>query len=82
MEGIGSLADVPVEVSVHLDHRIMTVREVLRLNQGSVLRLERSAGENVDFYVGDVLLGCGEVVIVENTVAVRLTDFKMGAAGG
>lgn len=79
-QDIAPLADVPIEVDVQLDRRMMTVREILQLGPESILQLERSAGENVDVIASGVLLGCGEVVVVENTVAVRITDFKPAGA--
>ena len=74
-EEIAHLADVPITVEVQLDRRLMTVREILQLGAGCAIRLERAAGENVDLYVGDVLAGFGEIVAIENSIAVRVTDF-------
>ena len=75
-EEIGHLADVPVDVDVELDRKTMTVREILSLDQGSVIKMMRSAGENIDIYVGGALLGSGEIVIIEEAVGVRITDFN------
>jgi len=75
-EEIASLGDVPVEIEVELDRRVMTTRDVLRLEQGSVLETARSAGENIDIYIGGVLCGSGEVVVIENRLGVRITDFR------
>jgi flagellar motor switch protein FliN len=75
-EEIGHLADVPVDVDVELDRKTMTVREILSLDQGSVIKMVRSAGENIDIYVGGALLGSGEIVIIEEAVGVRITDFN------
>jgi flagellar motor switch protein FliN/FliY len=75
-EEIAPLADVLVEIEVELDRRIMTTREVLRLEEGSVIETARSAGENIDIYVGGVLCGSGEVVVIENRLGVRITDFR------
>lgn len=75
-EEIAPLAEVPVEVEVELDRRIMTTREVLQLAEGMVLSTSRSAGENIDIYVGGVLCGSGEIVVIENTLGVRITDFR------
>jgi flagellar motor switch protein FliN/FliY len=75
-EEIGHLADVPVDVDVELDRKTMTVREILMLDQGSVIKMMRSAGENIDIYVGGALLGSGEIVIIEEAVGVRITDFN------
>ena len=77
MDQIGSLADVAIEVEVELDRKQMTVREVLELEAGSVLKMTRSAGENIDVLVGGSLVGFGEIVLVEDTVAVRITDFNI-----
>ena len=75
-EEIAPLGDVPVEIEVELDRRVMTTREVLRLEEGSVIETARSAGENIDIYIGGVLCGSGEIVVVENTLGVRITDFR------
>ena len=76
LEEIASLADVPVEVEVELDRRIMKTREVLDLEEGAVIATARSAGENIDIYIGGVLCGSGEIVVIENTLGVRITDFR------
>ena len=75
-EEIGHLSDVPVDVDVELDRKKMTVREILMLEQGSVIKMLRSAGENIDIYVGGSMLGSGEIVIIEEAVGVRITDFN------
>jgi flagellar motor switch protein FliN/FliY len=77
MDQIGHLADVPIEVEVELDRKQLTVREVLELEAGSVLKMTRSAGENIDVLIGGSLVGFGEIVLVEDTVAVRITDFNI-----
>jgi len=69
------MADIPVDVEVELDRKVMTVSEVLDLNTGSVIRMTRSAGENIDILVGGSLIGFGEIVIIEDAVGVRITDF-------
>jgi flagellar motor switch protein FliN/FliY len=74
---IARFADVPVEVEVELDRRVLTVREILDLNPGSVIGMTRSAGENIDLYVGGKLVGYGEIVLIENNIGVRITDFKI-----
>jgi flagellar motor switch protein FliN/FliY len=74
-EQIAHMADIPVDVEVELDRKVMTVSEVLDLNTGSVIRMTRSAGENIDILVGGSLIGFGEIVIIEDAVGVRITDF-------
>jgi len=76
LEEIAPLGDVPVEIEVELDRRIMTTRELLALEEGTVIGTTRSAGENIDIYVGGVLCGSGEIVVIENTLGVRITDFR------
>lgn len=64
-------------VQVELDRRVMTVREVLQLDINSVLKLNRSAGENLDLRIGGALIGFGEIVIAETTTGLRITDFNV-----
>jgi flagellar motor switch protein FliN len=75
LEEIAHLADVTVEIEALLDRRLMTVRDLLGLEEGSAVGLTRSAGENVDMYVGEVLVGSGEVIVIERMMGVRITDF-------
>jgi flagellar motor switch protein FliN len=74
---IGPFADVPLNVNVELDRRIMTVREVLQLDVDSVLKMNRSAGENLDLIIGGAVIGYGEIVISETTTGIRITDFEL-----
>jgi flagellar motor switch protein FliN len=76
LEELGCLADVAVDVDVELDRNTMTVREILELDTGSVIKMMRSAGENIDILVGGALVGTGEIVIIEDAVGVRITDFS------
>jgi flagellar motor switch protein FliN/FliY len=76
LEEIAPLSDVPIDIQVELDRRVMTAREVLQLAEGSIIGTSRSAGENIDLYIGGVLCGSGEIVVIENTLGVRITDFR------
>lgn len=76
IEEIACVADVPVHLQVELDRKIMTIREVLDLDVDSVIRMTRSAGENIDILIGGTLVGFGEIVIIEDAVGVRITDFN------
>jgi flagellar motor switch protein FliN/FliY len=75
-EEIASFGEIPVEIEVELDRRIMAACDVLDLEEGSVISTARSAGENIDIYIGGVLCGSGEIVVIENTLGVRITDFR------
>jgi flagellar motor switch protein FliN/FliY len=77
LESIGPIQDVPIEVAIELDRRTMKIRELLELQAGSIIEMERSAGENIDIYIGKRLVGFGEIVIIENTIGVRITDFRV-----
>jgi flagellar motor switch protein FliN/FliY len=74
-EELALYLDVPMDVDVELDRRILTVREILALDLGSVIRMNRSAGENLDVRVGGALFGFGEIVANEANTGIRLTDF-------
>ena len=75
-EEIASLGEVPVVIEVELDRRTVPAREVLGLEEGSIIGTSRPAGENIDIYIGGVLCGSGEIVVIENTLGVRITDFR------
>jgi len=75
-EEIAPLAEVPLDIEVELDRQILSTREVLELEEGSVIGTQRSAGENIDSYIGGVLCGSGEIVVIENALGVRITDFR------
>ena len=75
LEEIAHVADVPIDVEVELDRKVMTIAQILELERDSVIRMTRSAGENIDILVGGTLVGYGEIVIIEDTVGVRITDF-------
>ena len=76
LETIGHLADIPIQIDVELGQKNMTVGEILALKKGSVIKMTRSAGDNIDILAGSALLGSGEIVIIEETVGVRITDFN------
>lgn len=77
VQQIKPLSNVPLDVEVELARRMMTLREVLDLEVGSVIRMPRSAGENIDIVICGALVGFGEIVIIEDTMGVRITDFNV-----
>lgn len=76
LEQVAGYTDIPINIEVQLDRRILTVRKILEMAPGSVIRMTRSAGENLDIVIGGVLVGFGEIVITETTTGVRITDFR------
>jgi len=75
LDQIAQFSDVPLDVETELGRRVMTIAEILELATGSVIRIARSAGDNIDILVGGTVIGYGEIVIIEDTVGVRITDF-------
>ena len=73
-EGLAPLYDVVCKVDVVLGTAHLSVRECLNLRRHSVIRLAQSAGEDMQITVNGVAIATGEVVIVDNSTAMRITD--------
>lgn len=72
-----SFVDVPVPVEVRLGCRPITLEAIARLEPGSIVPLDRAAGETFDVFIGNLLLATAEVVIVEGALAMRITDLEL-----
>ena len=68
------IVDVPVSLSMEVGRTSISIRNLLQLNQGSVVELERMAGEPLDVLVNGTLIAHGEVVVVNEKFGIRLTD--------
>jgi flagellar motor switch protein FliN len=68
------LLDIPLEVTVELGRSKMFIKDLLQLGQGSVIELEKIAGEPMEILVNDKLIARGEVVVVNEKFGIRLTD--------
>ncbi|MEG8104020.1 flagellar motor switch protein FliN [Xanthomonas hortorum] len=68
------ILDVPVTLSLEVGRARTPIRNLLQLNQGSVVELERGAGEPLDVYVNGTLIAHGEVVVINDRFGIRLTD--------
>ncbi len=68
------LLDVAVTISMEVGRARVPIRNLLQLNQGSVVELERTAGEPLDVFVNGTLIAHGEVVVVNDKFGLRLTD--------
>lgn len=68
------ILDIPVVVTVEIGRTKMTIRNLLQLNQGGIVALDRLAGEPLDVLVNGTLVAHGEVVVVNDKFGVRLTD--------
>lgn len=70
---LDTLLDLPIPVTIELGRTRMTVQDILRLGRGSVIQLERMAGEPVDIIVGDRRFAEGEVVVINEHFGIRIT---------
>ena len=68
------ILDIPVSISMEVGNADITIRNLLQLNQGSVIELDRLAGEPLDVLVNGTLIAHGEVVVVNEKFGIRLTD--------
>ncbi len=68
------LLDVPLEVTVQLGRTRMTIQDLLGLSPGSVVELDKVAGEPLDIVVNDRLIARGEAVVVNDKFGIRITD--------
>ena len=68
------LLDVPVKLTVELGSCHISMRDLLQLNVGSVVQLDKSANASVDLYVNQKLVARGEVVVVEENFGIKITE--------
>jgi flagellar motor switch protein FliN len=68
------LLDIPLQVTVQLGKTKRTVKEILELSSGSIIELDKLAGEPVDIHINDRLIAKGEVVVIDENFGVRVTD--------
>jgi flagellar motor switch protein FliN len=78
---LGMLMDLTLPVSIELGRTSMTVQEILQLGRGSVVQLERLAGEPIDIFIGERRFAEGEVVVLGENFGVRVTRI-IGRASG
>lgn len=71
---IDAILDVPITVAMEIGRARINIRNLLQLNQGSVVELDRLAGEPMDVLVNGTLIAQGEVVVVNEKFGIRLTD--------
>lgn len=73
-ENLDMILDIPVSISMEIGRTKISIRNLLQLNQGSVVELDRLAGEPMDVLVNGTLIAHGEVVVVNEKFGIRLTD--------
>ena len=72
-----TLSEIPIQVSVELGHAKLTLREIVELAEGSIIELDRLAGEPLDLKVGGQLVAQGEVVAVDDNYGLRITALHL-----
>ena len=73
-KNIGLLMDVPLQIAVELGRTTKKIREILEFGQGSIIELDKLAGEPVDIMVNGKTIAKGEVVVIDESFGVRITD--------
>ena len=73
-QNLDMVMDIPINLSLELGHTRMSIRELLRLTQGSVVKLDRPGGDPLDILVNGCLVARGEVVVINERFGVRITD--------
>ena len=66
-----------MDLEAELDRKTMTMTQILDLEAGMVIKLRRSAGENIDLFIGGSLVAFGEIVVLQEMMGIRITDFRM-----
>ena len=74
MKNLDFIMDIPLQLTVELGRTKLLVRDVLQLNQGSVVELTKLAGEPLDVFVNSKLVARGEAVVVNDKFGIRLLD--------
>lgn len=73
-DNLNSILDIPISLSVEIGQTKISIRNLLQLNQGSVVELDRLAGEPLDVMVNNTLVAHGEIVVINEKYGIRLTD--------
>jgi flagellar motor switch protein FliN len=73
-EKVDFLLDISLELSIELGRSVLTVKDILSLKDGSVVELDKLAGDPVDILVNNKLIARGEVVVIDDNFGVRVTD--------
>ena len=68
-----------MDLEAELDRKTMTMSQILNLEAGTLIKLKRSAGENIDLLIGGSLVAFGEIVVLQEMMGIRITDFRTEA---
>jgi len=75
LENVDSFNEISIAVEARFEERLMDVRDVLAIQPEAVVRLSRPAGETLGVYIGNVLLAFAEVLVIDDHLALRITEF-------
>ena len=76
LQEIEQFADLEMDVDAQLGQTEISLRDLLAIDLGTVIALPKAAGENIDLFMGDELACSGEVVVLHESIAIRITDFR------
>jgi len=76
-----SVLDVPVKISAVLGKRRMSVTDLMALDAGAIIELDRRVGEPIDLYINDTLIARGELVLVDGVLGVTMTEIVRASEG-
>jgi flagellar motor switch protein FliN/FliY len=71
---LGFLLDIPLQVSVEIGRSRILIKDLLEMQEGSIIELDKLSGEPLDLYVNSRLIARGEAVLVKDKYGIRLTD--------
>lgn len=71
---LGFLLDIPLQVSVEIGRSKILIKDLLQMQEGSIIELDKLSGEPLDLYVNERLIARGEAVLVKDKYGIRLTD--------
>ena len=77
--GMGRVRDIPLEVTVELGRTRLLIRDILDLSSGSIIELDKIAGEPVDLFANGMLVARGEVIVIDDNFGVRVTEIITAA---
>lgn len=78
-DGMGRVRDIPLEVTVELGRTRLLIRDILDLSPGSIIELDKIAGEPVDLFANGLLVARGEVIVIDDNFGVRVTEIITAA---
>lgn len=71
---INLLKDIPIKLTIKLGKTKLTIEEILKLKVGDLIELDSAVGEDVEILIDDILIGHGEVIIVDEFIGIKITD--------